>query len=121
MRKVKKTVKISDATDVKLRKVAEQMHISQGSVIEKAISAFSPESVSSSEQLLVWSELRHLSRETQNMLNILNSMVYNLEFKDYHSAQEDPYIWLITSNAEYKDRIIKSKTTALLGKEKNEP
>lgn len=114
---MKKTIRISDDINDKIKDLSKQLNITESRVIELAIQKFGSEDdhIGLEDQLSIMiKKLNILDQSGYHQLNMLNSLAENLGFENYCDQDILPHRWLSESRNSYQNKARNNRTRKMI-------
>ncbi|WP_124098200.1 hypothetical protein [Ruminococcus sp. Marseille-P6503] len=114
---IKRTIRISAEASQLLDELADQTDMTISSAAELAIKYYCGlDDRDSDEVKRIRSLLSKITEQNYHLVNLINSLVTHLDFKEFKPADKSPYGWLTESRKQYSDSALRAQTKKLLDK-----
>lgn len=123
MRDFKKTIRISDDTNVLIKTLSAQFKMTEGELIEMAVKNIDSSQFQTPETIVeaVGKSMRRLEEQNYHLLNMINSLVENLDYRDYYDNESQASSWLQKSRTRLADSKLRAQLNTLIKEKKEFP
>lgn len=123
MPKFRKTIRISDETNDLIKTLSAQFNMSEGRLIEMAVKNIECSQIKTPEAVVdaVEKSMHRLEEQNYHLLNMINSLVENLDYRDYYDNESQASSWLQKSRTRLADSKLRAQLNSLIKDKKEFP
>lgn len=107
MEKIRKTLRLSIDTCRVICSIASEFGITESQAVEQAVKNMNcSQQGSEGNGNDIEKKLARISEQNFHLLNLINSLVHNLNFDDFYDAEDESHQWLRKSQLSYKNKML---------------